>query len=324
MGILKTTLKIALIIVTILALLVTAGITFFKYKSTHYYKFTKTEQPIEKRYTALGAYEVSFAEFDAQDETINKYEIWYPRELESSDIEYPVVVVANGTGIPASSYKSFFKHLASWGFIVIGNEDGNSRTGISSESSLKFLLALNEDNNSIFYGKMDPAHIGIGGHSQGGVGAINAVTSQEHGNMYKALYAVSATSPYWGQENIFGLDWSYDLSKINIPTFLTAGTGNFDAGTAENITASEGQGISPLWSLRVNYEALPNSIEKIIARKTAVDHGETYQAIDGYMTAWFIWHLQGDEEAAKAFKGRNAEIQHNSLYRDVQSNIHCW
>ncbi|RCX16407.1 chlorophyllase-like protein [Fontibacillus phaseoli] len=322
MGILKIILKISLIIVIIIALLVAAGVTFFKYKSSHYYKFTKTEQPIEKQYTALGKYKVSFAEFEANDETSKKYEIWYPRELESSEIKYPVVVVANGTGIPASSYRAFFKHLASWGFIAVGNEDGNSRTGASSESSLKFLLELSRDSNSIFYGKVDIDHIGIGGHSQGGVGAINAVTSQDHGNMYKALYAVSTTSPYWGQENIFGLEWSYDLSKVNIPTFMAAGTGSFDAGTAEDITATEGQGINPLWSLQANYEALPDFVEKIIARKTAVDHSETYQAIDGYMTAWFMWHLQGDEEAGKAFKGSNAEILHNSLYQDVESNIH--
>jgi len=40
------------------------------------------------------------------------------------------------------------------------------------------------------------------------------------------------------------------------------------------------------------------------------------------MTAWFMWHLQGDKEAGKAFKGSDAEIQRNSLYQDVQSNIH--
>jgi len=287
-----------------------------------YYKKTVVSGNLEKKYTALGSYETAYAEYRSNDERVEKYEIWYPRELESSNIKYPVVFVANGTGLAASSYKAFFKHLASWGFIVVGNEDMSSRTGASSESSLMFLLELNKDSNSIFHGKVDTDHIGIGGHSQGGVGAINAVTSQNHGNMYKALYAVSATSPYWGQENIFGLEWSYDLSKVHIPTFLSAGTGSFDAGTAEDITATEGQGITPLWSLRVNYKALPDSVAKITARKTDVDHGETYLAIDGYMTAWFMWHLQEDEEAGKAFKGNDAEILHNSLYQDIQSNIH--
>jgi len=300
-----------------------SGTVMFKLLFTvPYFKRTVASGKLEKKYTALGSYETAYAEYRSEDERVGKYEIWYPRELESSDIKYPVVVVANGTGIPASSYQAFFRHLASWGFIVVGNEDGNSRTGASSESSIMFLLEQNKDSNSIFYGKVDKDLIGIGGHSQGGVGAINAVTSQDHGNMYKALYAVSATSPYWGQENVFGLEWSYDLSKVHIPTFLAAGTGIFDAGTAEDITATEVQGISPLWSLQANYEALPDSIEKMIARKTAVDHGETYQAFDGYMTAWFMWHLQGNEEAGKAFKGNDAEILHNSLYQDVQSNIH--
>ncbi|BCN31669.1 hypothetical protein bsdtb5_29640 [Anaeromicropila herbilytica] len=76
-----------------------------------------------------------------------------------------------------------------------------------------------------------------------------------------------------------------------------------------------------MWSLKANYDALPDSVPKIIARKTGVDHGETYQAIDGYMTAWFMWHLQKDEKAVKAFIGSDAEILHNSLYKDVQSNI---
>ncbi len=42
---------------------------------------------------------------------------------------------------------------------------------------------------------------------------------------------------------------------------------------------------------------------------------------DGYMTAWFMWQLQDDEEAAKAFIGDNAELLHNELYQDQQANI---
>ncbi|BCN31670.1 poly(ethylene terephthalate) hydrolase family protein [Anaeromicropila herbilytica] len=233
MKIIKKLLKIILIIILVIILLSIVVWRIFVYKSNHYYNFSKTKQTVEKTYTALGSYDVSFKEFKAGDDIIKKYEIWYPSELKANDSKYPVVVIANGTGVPASSYKAFFKHLASWGFIVVGNEDENSRTGASSESSLVFLMEQNEDSSSIFYRKVDKDNIGIGGHSQGGVGAINAVTSQEHGSMYKALYAVSATSPYWGQKNVFGLEWSYDLSKVNIPTFLAAGTGYFDAGTAK-------------------------------------------------------------------------------------------
>ena len=113
---------------------------------------------------------------------------------------YPLVVMVNGTGTKASQYKAVFKHLASWGVIVIGNEDANSRTGESSAATLDFILGLNKDKNIDFYGKIDIANIGIGGHSQGGVGAINAVTEQANGNPYKAIWAASTTSRYHADE----------------------------------------------------------------------------------------------------------------------------
>lgn len=42
---------------------------------------------------------------------------------------------------------------------------------------------------------------------------------------------------------------------------------------------------------------------------------------DGYMTAWFMWQLQGDDEAARAFTGDNTEILNNELYQDQQTSI---
>ena len=41
---------------------------------------------------------------------------------------------------------------------------------------------------------------------------------------------------------------------------------------------------------------------------------------DGYMTAWMLWELQGDEEAAGAFVGEDAEILHNEKWQDVEKN----
>lgn len=39
---------------------------------------------------------------------------------------------------------------------------------------------------------------------------------------------------------------------------------------------------------------------------------------DGYVIAWFMYYLQEDEEAGKAFYGPDAEIWHNLLYQDIQ------
>ncbi len=130
-------------------------------------------------------------------------------------------------------------------------------------------------------------------------------------SLYKAIYAASTTSPYWGQDDVLGKEWRYDTSLINIPFFLVAGTGAADAGTAEDITETKGQGISPLWAMKENYDAIDDSVCKVMARQVGKDHGDILRSADGYMTAWFMYHLQGDEEAGSAFFGNNAELLTN-------------
>lgn len=310
---------IVLIVVLLIVIMVAGNI-----KNKSYYKDTTVADIIDTKYAAMGESEVSYQKYDADEKQIGKYEIWYPSELKSSSEKYPVVFWANGTGGQASKEKSFLKHLASWGFIVVGNEDKNTRTGASIDSGIEYMLALNEDKKNIFYKKIDVDNFGAGGHSQGGPAVFNAATKQEHGDMLKALYVVSATSSY--HTPILGEDWEYDVSTISVPVFMAAGSGHWDAGdctSKEQIPDDDNglaQGICPLWSLEENYNALPDNIEKVYAIKTDVDHGDSYKQFDGYMTAWFIYQLKDDSEAGKAFIVKG-ELSGNSLYQDVKSNI---
>lgn len=311
---------VALIIVGVILLVLLAG-----YKNENYWKYTDAKGVIETKYSDLGEHEVIYAEFDAPDSVWKKYEVWYPADMVEHDEKYPMVIMANGTGIKASQYRAVFKHLASWGFIVVGNEDENSRTGESSAATLAFMLKANEDKNSDFYGKIDVTNIGIAGHSQGGVGAINAVTQQDNGNLYKAIYVASATSKYHAKElNKSGDGWSIVPSQINIPCFMVAGTGYFDSGNVdeykEKLEEGEAQGICPLWWLNECYESMPDSVDKIIARQKEKDHGDMLRSADGYMTAWFMYWLKGDEEAGKAFFRVGAEILTNDNWQDVNVN----
>lgn len=315
----KTFFKIIGIVLLIIIVLVFTLWKVIEYRGNHYYKYLETEKDLEKKYSQLGKYEVSFKSFNADSVVFKEYEIWYPTELEKSSNKYPVVVIANGTGITASKYKSFFKHLASWGFVVIGNEDENSRSGESSSKSLDYILKLNEDKNSIFYNKIDTGNIGIGGHSQGGVGTINAVNNWDNRKLYKAMYTASATAPFWGQEGQFGTEWAYDITKITIPYFFIAGTGHFDSGEATSIKETSGQGICPLYAMKDIYSKLTTEY-KVMGRLVNIDHGETYKKADGYMTAWFMYWLKGDKQAENAFFCDNAEILTNANWQDVKIN----
>ena len=316
---------IALIIIGVILLVIFAG-----YKNENYWKFASPKGAIEEKYTALGEYEVSSVQFDVGDDVCKTYSVWYPKELESGTKTYPLVLMVNGTGAKASASSAGFRHLASWGFIVVGNEDENTRTGASAATTLDYMLALNEDSQSVFYGHIDTENIGIAGHSQGGMGAINAVTQHENGNKYKAICAQSTTSSAVAYalnllDGELGGGWNCDTATLSIPAFMVAGTGNADAGNVEEnrleLAEGETQGICPLWWLRACYDAMPDSVPTVIGRLVGKDHGDIPHSADGYMTAWFMYWLQGDEEAGKAFFGENAEIKTNENWQDVTVNI---
>lgn len=318
----KKMFKILGFIFLVIVILVVGFIILALINESNYYKNTTTEKEIDKKYAGMGELEVSSKEYDAKDEVIKKYVIYYPTELK--DNKYPIVVWANGTGSKSATYKAFFKHLASWGFIVVGNDDENTRSGNSLNKTIDLLIKENDNKDSIFYQKLDLDNIGIGGHSQGGPAVFNMVNNQSHKDMIKCVYAVSPTSSY--HTKVYGGDWIYDISKVNVPTFMAAGTGAWDAGTAtskEQVNDdSKGiaQGITPMWSLEENYSLLPDNINKIYARKKNTDHGDSYKQFDGYMTAWFMYYLQNNQDAGKAFT-QNGELSNNALYQDVKTNF---
>ncbi|MEO2212751.1 NINE protein [Paenibacillus amylolyticus] len=269
-----------------------------------YYNKVDAAYPIEKKYTRLGEFKTSDIEFKSDEKLFDKFKVWYPSLLEQSSEKHPIVVIANGTGVPFSKFSEVFKHLASWGFVVIGNDDDSSWSGQSSSDALKFILGLNSDTDSIFYDKLDTNNIGISGHSQGGVGAINAVTRFSNSDMFTSIYTASTT----GLELAKALKWDYDVTQIKIPYFMLASTGKSDADL-----------ISPYESLYENYSDLSKGIPAVMARRKNVEHGHTLSHADGYMTAWFRYTLMNDNEASKVFRGDALEIMKNTTnWQDVR------
>lgn len=51
------------------------------------------------------------------------------------------------------------------------------------------------------------------------------------------------------------------------------------------------------------FDAIPDDVSKVLARRTEGDHGEMLYYGDGYVTAWFMYWMQDDAEAGKAFSG---------------------
>lgn len=258
--------------------------------------------PIETKYAANGNYAVTHESHDAEEPRVGQHQVWYPSEVTTSNHRWPAVVLANGTGVNASRYEVIFRHMASWGFVVIGNEDVGSWDGLSTIISLQHLLDLDNDASSPLYGKVDTTAIGLAGHSQGGVAVYNAATRYDQSHLFKAICPQSCASPDLSE----GLGWDFRPSQVAAPTLLMAGTGIVDANS-----------ICPLASLQQNYDSIAGQ-PVMMGRIIGVDHGDVLSRGEAYTTAWMRYWLCGDAEAARCFVGDDAEMFSNTQWQDVK------
>ncbi len=275
----------------------------------NYTETVKTGGKLEAKYLKNGKSDVSYFESDAL-MSFKKFEIYYPSDIADRTKPLPVVIFVNGTGTGGSKYPALQQHMASWGFITVATEEEHAWNGFSAEMSVRLLERLNKDSSefggkeNVFYGKIDLKRVGITGHSQGGFGVVNAMTDQRHKDNYKAAVILSSNAQPNGD-----LLWDADATKIKAPTLIIGSTGTLDAALA------------PIDSLKTLYKQIPESTPKMLARRNDADHGEMLYFADGYVTAWFLWHLQGNKTAAKAFSGNSPEIMQNSLYQNRRTNI---
>lgn len=306
----KTAFKVIGIIILAVAVLITAFLIIVSRipaAPSDYQKNVKTGGDIEAAYMKSGGFEVSVYEEPVL-HGFGKYVTYYPTELSASDKKYPVIVISNGSGTPISKYPAVQKHLASWGFIVIGTEEESDWNGFAAEMCLRHLKRWNDnerigDTESVFFQKVDLENVGIVGHSQGGVGVINAVTTQAHKDAYKAAAALSPTN----KELADSLEWEYDAKLISTPIMLMSGAGGGDDWVVT------GEQLKDIY----------NDIEcdKVMVRRRDTPHGNMLYSANGYVTAWFMWRLCGDENAAKAFSDDSPEIMSNSLYQDQNADL---
>ena len=275
--------------------------------SGNYYKDFKSDAELEYKYSQLGEYEVDNYTLEGEDPVYGAINVWYPKN--TGDEKVPMIFVANPTKMPASNYKPFFERLASWGFVVVGNEALQSGTGENISASLEAMKAIVDTHP--LRDVIDYDTIGIVGYAQGGAGALAAVSEYENGSEFDAIFTGSAISPSLSEE----VGWTYDTSRITVPYFMTASTGDTDSGT------DDAEGYAPLTSLMDAYISISDETPKIRARVSNADHGDMLKKCDGYMTAWMLYQLKGDTEAAKAFEGNGAEILSNSNWQDIEKNI---
>ncbi len=97
---------------------------------------------------------------------------------------------------------------------------------------------------------------------------------------------------------------TYDPSKMSVPALILA-------APEKDVITPEG--------VRNLSDTIP--ADTVTALRPGMDHGKMLYSADGYVTAWFMWQLRGDREAARAFIGEYPEILNNVMYQDARINL---
>ena len=77
--------------------------------------------------------------------------------------------------------------------------------------------------------------------------------------------------------------------------------------------------VSPIEEMNKQYDKITSP--KAMARRIGMTHDDMMYSAGGYIMAWFMWQLQGDEYAAKAFIGDSPELMSNQLYQDQRIDL---
>lgn len=286
------------------------------------------------------------------------YTVVYPYPFDPGRDDYPVVVWANGTSTdanPTCSAEPGLENLASWGFVVVAPNDGQTGSGAELGVAIDIAHVLDAANTPTnpFYDKLDTDRIAAAGHSQGAIGAVNAALAEPDG-VIDSVLALSmpdqdwitfynTPNPFLGGfspcQLFFGvacepLAIAPDATdELDVPMFFARGTGLQNAGCA----------IDDLYSDQTHVDWRPTDPSASYVFGTVdVDVPEVdpefwcdppppadlftfYPHVDlrnarGYATAWITYTLNCAGVADNAFTGPTPEIAQNSHWNPPPSS----
>jgi predicted dienelactone hydrolase len=210
------------------------------------------------------------------------FTLFRPTDLSQGGLCHPVVTWGNGTGSSPSLYKVLLNHLASHGFVIIASDSPNVAQGDPPPmvAGVTWVLAQNDDPTSELYQRIDPAHVGATGHSQGGF-ATTTAGGDSHITTIAALCGAS------NQRNLHG------------PALLYCG------GMDTTVPCS---------TIQNAFDAINNQ-PIMLADYLSADHaswvtfrGTTPSPVEIAVTAWMRVQLMGDTALRSWFYGPDCKL----------------
>jgi pimeloyl-ACP methyl ester carboxylesterase len=200
-------------------------------------------------------------------------------------------VWGNGTGAVPAVYAPLLRHFASYGFVVAAADTPFSGTGAEMLAGARTLAAENARPGSPYFGRIDTAHVGATGHSQGGGGAIAAGDDP----------LVTTTVPI--EPGPLG-----SVPALRGPVFFLGG--QFDTIVPPALL------VVPRYQAASHVPAIYGELAGATHFTPAGDGG----GFRGAITAWFRFWLMGDERARSVFFGPGCTLCADPAWSNVLRN----
>jgi dienelactone hydrolase len=223
------------------------------------------------------------------------FTMFRPSDLAASGLCHPVVTWGNGTGSTPNLYGVFLRHLASHGFVVIASNSPQVSRGDPPPMvvGVTWVLEQNDDPTSALYRRIDTAHIGATGHSQGGFATTQAAGDSR----------ITTIAPLCGasqQRNLSG------------PAFIFCG---------------ELDTTVPCENVQNAFDSI-TSQPAMLANYLTADHanfitfrGTNPSPVEAATTAWFRVHLMGDTALRSWFYGPSCGLCTDAAWEITQKNM---
>ena len=226
--------------------------------------------------------------------TVQHFNLYRPQDL-GQGYCHPIVTWANGTNDQPKTYEVLIKQLVSHGFVVVASL--SSQTAQTANGSklpqlvgVDWMFQENENPQSPLYHRLDTAHVGATGHSQGGA----ATTMAGADPRIKAIAPIAGSRP-----NIM----------LHGPAALLCG-GKDD--------------IVPCSSVKTAYDSIA-SVPVLLGNDLGDTHGSWIGSIKNpYMvavTGWMRVHLMGDTANRNMFYGAGCKLCTDTQHWQVERKL---
>ena len=160
----------------------------------NYMELEDNEGEIEKEFAKMGEFNVSSENIKIKENQKYNYIMFYPEidnSNDSNEVKYPVIIFINNIYKTYKINEPIFNHLASYGFIIIVNDDQNSLDGESTKEILENIENLNNNKNYAFHDKLDINNIGISCQDKSIISLLKLANNNTFTEKIKSVFCAS-------------------------------------------------------------------------------------------------------------------------------------